>query len=341
MDSTSKSLLLVGGGAAALFGVYYFMTRKPASVQAATYVAPAKPSPSIVYDASVAAAQKMLAGYGYNVGAIDGQMGAGHRRSPQAISGRPRPACDGRRRRGRAASAERPRRLPGRRSLIMDSNKKVLLLGGGVVLAVGAYLLLSKKASAQTSSDLALSSGPTHAPVLVFPSEPALASEPMPGPPAVPAVAYQPPGTQATSTPSAPPTASTPSTPTASTPSTPPDAVPAQSTPSSPTSAPATPAATSNAIPYDKDVATVQTALKMAGYDPGTIDGQLGPQTTAALKRFQTDHGIEATGMWDAATGNALAVAIGQPPPYGTYSPSVIVANPYTHTIRTTPASGT
>ena len=64
----------------------------------------------------------------------------------------------------------------------MDSNKKILLLGGGAVLAIGAYLLLSKKASAQTSSSPTLSNGQAGLPALTFPTEPTLSPEPAPAP---------------------------------------------------------------------------------------------------------------------------------------------------------------
>jgi peptidoglycan hydrolase-like protein with peptidoglycan-binding domain len=62
------------------------------------------------------------------------------------------------------------------------------------------------------------------------------------------------------------------------------------------------------------DVRQAQQALKAAGHDPGRIDGVMGPQTTAALKAYQTQHGLTATGQLDAPTlarlgrgGNAAA----------------------------------
>lgn len=44
----------------------------------------------------------------------------------------------------------------------------------------------------------------------------------------------------------------------------------------------------------------LQTKLVQAGYDPGDIDGVLGPRTEAALKAWQGDHGFAASGVTDA-----------------------------------------
>ncbi len=43
-------------------------------------------------------------------------------------------------------------------------------------------------------------------------------------------------------------------------------------------------------------VMRVQISLKAYGYYEGGIDGMAGPQTRAALKRFQTDYGLKVTG---------------------------------------------
>ena len=45
-----------------------------------------------------------------------------------------------------------------------------------------------------------------------------------------------------------------------------------------------------------------QRALKRAGYDPGALDGQLGPSTREALRRFQGAHGLPITGEFDVPT---------------------------------------
>jgi membrane-bound lytic murein transglycosylase B len=46
----------------------------------------------------------------------------------------------------------------------------------------------------------------------------------------------------------------------------------------------------------------VQRQLKRAGYDPGIQDGKMGPATRYALKRFQEDQGLPATGEPDVPT---------------------------------------
>lgn len=54
-------------------------------------------------------------------------------------------------------------------------------------------------------------------------------------------------------------------------------------------------------------VRALQTALKAAGHDPGTIDGVFGPRTEAALKAYQSATGIPSTGVADALTWLTLA----------------------------------
>jgi murein L,D-transpeptidase YcbB/YkuD len=58
----------------------------------------------------------------------------------------------------------------------------------------------------------------------------------------------------------------------------------------------------------------VQTALKLAGYWTGPIDGNWTDELTTALKRFQVDLGVTPTGAVDAATLSALERALSQPP---------------------------
>lgn len=40
----------------------------------------------------------------------------------------------------------------------------------------------------------------------------------------------------------------------------------------------------------------IQTALKNAGFDPGPIDGKIGPKTKKAIKDFQAANGLTADG---------------------------------------------
>ena len=52
----------------------------------------------------------------------------------------------------------------------------------------------------------------------------------------------------------------------------------------------------------------MQTRLKELGYDLGKygIDGDFGSDTQEAVMKFQTDNGLEATGVYDAATHEKL-----------------------------------
>jgi hypothetical protein len=51
-----------------------------------------------------------------------------------------------------------------------------------------------------------------------------------------------------------------------------------------------------------------QQKLSVLGYDPGTVDGVLGPRTRQALQAFQQDHDLPSTGTLDAQTLEALGL---------------------------------
>jgi Putative peptidoglycan binding domain len=53
----------------------------------------------------------------------------------------------------------------------------------------------------------------------------------------------------------------------------------------------------------------VQQALQNKGFDPGPIDGILGPLTREAVRRFQDRYGMEASGVIDNQTLFALGQA--------------------------------
>jgi His-Xaa-Ser repeat protein HxsA len=57
-----------------------------------------------------------------------------------------------------------------------------------------------------------------------------------------------------------------------------------------------------------KFVQRVQIALIVKGYDPGSVDGDLKPQTRDALRAFQEKSGLEASGNMDVHTLHALGV---------------------------------
>jgi lipid-binding SYLF domain-containing protein/peptidoglycan hydrolase-like protein with peptidoglycan-binding domain len=60
-----------------------------------------------------------------------------------------------------------------------------------------------------------------------------------------------------------------------------------------------------SSLSMDK-VRQVQTALKMEGFDPGPIDGMMGPMTMTALRNYQSHNQLEVTGTLTAETENAL-----------------------------------
>ena len=51
----------------------------------------------------------------------------------------------------------------------------------------------------------------------------------------------------------------------------------------------------------------IQTALKNAGYEPGTIDGKLGAKSKKAIKDFQAANGLKADGRVGAKTWAKLS----------------------------------
>jgi len=56
----------------------------------------------------------------------------------------------------------------------------------------------------------------------------------------------------------------------------------------------------------DWRVAQAQEQLKAAGYDPGPIDGILGPLTRMALRRYQDSQKLPQTGVLDEVTRQVL-----------------------------------
>jgi peptidoglycan hydrolase-like protein with peptidoglycan-binding domain len=65
----------------------------------------------------------------------------------------------------------------------------------------------------------------------------------------------------------------------------------------------------SEAMPQGNLVRDAQVALRDAGYKPGRIDGVMGPTTQAAIREFQTSHGLPQTGTLDATTQQQLFAA--------------------------------
>jgi hypothetical protein len=58
--------------------------------------------------------------------------------------------------------------------------------------------------------------------------------------------------------------------------------------------------------PDQNSVRQAQIALRDAGFEPGRIDGMMGPKTQAALRQFQASQGLPQTGRLDATTQQQL-----------------------------------
>ena len=56
-----------------------------------------------------------------------------------------------------------------------------------------------------------------------------------------------------------------------------------------------------------KAIQGAQERLQALGYQPGSTDGVMGAKTAAALKKFQSDRGLSATGILDRKTKDALS----------------------------------
>jgi peptidoglycan hydrolase-like protein with peptidoglycan-binding domain len=65
------------------------------------------------------------------------------------------------------------------------------------------------------------------------------------------------------------------------------------------------------------DVKKLQQSLKHQGFEPGPVDGIIGPRTRAAIRSFQKKHALEVTGKADASTLKLLdeKSATGPPSP--------------------------
>jgi hypothetical protein len=72
-------------------------------------------------------------------------------------------------------------------------------------------------------------------------------------------------------------------------------------------------AAAESAAPSRASVASFQAGLRQLGYDPGPIDGVIGPRTNAAIKAFQYAEHLAVDGTLSAATRAVLQRRIGEP----------------------------
>jgi len=83
-----------------------------------------------------------------------------------------------------------------------------------------------------------------------------------------------------------------------------------------------TPSAEAPAQTAPWDIETIQVRLADLGYDAGEVDGLLGPRTRAALRAFQADQGLPATGLPDGNTQHALFAAVPPESAAGARTPS-------------------
>lgn len=83
----------------------------------------------------------------------------------------------------------------------------------------------------------------------------------------------------------------------------------------------------------------VQVALLSLGFDPGPLDGDLGPKTRDALRRFQAANGLTVDGIFGPSSRGALTakfatlqnrpvIGQGSPPTASTPAPSVTAPTP-------------
>jgi hypothetical protein len=57
-------------------------------------------------------------------------------------------------------------------------------------------------------------------------------------------------------------------------------------------------------------VKAIQQALARAGCDPGSVDGEFGKRTDAAVRRYQKAHGLTVDGVVGPATARSLGVTL-------------------------------
>ncbi|QRK05469.1 peptidoglycan-binding protein [Archangium violaceum] len=61
----------------------------------------------------------------------------------------------------------------------------------------------------------------------------------------------------------------------------------------------------------DGGISGAQMRLRNLGFNPGPVDGKMGPRTAAALSAFQRVQGLEVTGELDSATRQKLTERFG------------------------------
>ena len=92
---------------------------------------------------------------------------------------------------------------------------------------------------------------------------------------------------------------------------------------------------TTPAQPAAESIMAAQEALNAAGYHLGDPDGKPGPATTAALKKFQVDRHLPATGKLDTITMAALGIGKSSDPAVAERSDLILAdaVNALVHTV--------
>lgn len=94
---------------------------------------------------------------------------------------------------------------------------------------------------------------------------------------------------------------------------------------------PATQAAFDARVPASIEVwRERQTGLKSLGFNPGPIDGLLGPKTITAIRAFQASAGIKVDGIWGPVTQAAFDARMPAPPTgYQDYLGAVVLSDDF------------
>jgi len=72
-----------------------------------------------------------------------------------------------------------------------------------------------------------------------------------------------------------------------------------------------TPTSSAGMAASSEEITKLQQALKDRGQDPGTVNGVMTPQTQQALRNFQSQQGLNATGTLDSQSRTALGLGLG------------------------------
>ncbi len=88
------------------------------------------------------------------------------------------------------------------------------------------------------------------------------------------------------------------------------------------------------------DVMAMQRALKDKGFDPGPMDGRMGPRTKSALTAYQRKEGLTPSGTWDDQTMDKLGVRTSEAKP-DTMTPSASPSSTPAPTQATPPGTST